>query len=97
MINYDNDTYNNPVNVTVNNGSDPSKLDPLIDKLLPDTDGGFNSKFQELAQSNNWLNVMKDYFFFLPDQVIDLFGVYFVTALGILTVGLIIYIILHLL
>lgn len=97
LTNYDNDSYNNPVNVTVNSGSDPSKLDPIIDKLLPETDGGFNSKFQELAQNNRWLNVMKEYFFFMPDQVVDLFNVYFTTALGILTVAIIIFILLHLL
>ena len=82
------------------NGNDSAKYLPtLINKLVPDTngDGGLSESFQNLTNSNGWIQYMSATFYFVPADVWTNLNTYFVAFIGIIGVAFIIRIILDLL
>lgn len=84
------------VNVTTN---DSGKYVPgLIEKLLPGVsgDGGLSEDFQQMSNSNGWIQFMKNTFSFVPVAFWDNLNIYFVVALGIVGIAFVLRIVLDL-
>ena len=92
-VNNDNDT------LTINNNSGASGqvVDDLVDKLVPANDGsgGLTDNFVELSNSNQWFSVMASALPWLGTDFWNAVHICYIAMLGILGVGLCIWILVH--
>ena len=72
---------NNQV-VTVNGNDNGKYIPSILDKLVPGTagDGGLTEDYQQMSNSNGWLQFMKNTFSFVPVSFWDNLNIYFLVS-----------------